>query len=239
MGKLLNIKKDREFKVINKSITVAEIILYADIGEDWWGDGSSVSARDFNKILKDIPDSVNEIQLRINSPGGDVFDGITIYNRLKQHKAKIVVYVDAMAASIASIIALAGDEIIFGEGASMMIHKPWTRATGNSNDIMNVVDRLDEVEEQLVGIYARRTGMERAELKDLMAKETWFDAEQAIEAGFADRAMEQGEDFNVAASLDGASWIRNKPNFKNFNDIVKKEINTCKDDIENYLARNK
>jgi len=234
---VIKIKKEREFKVVNKSVTVAEITLYADIGEDWWGDGSSVSARDFAKILKDIPESVNEIQLRINSPGGDVFDGITIYNRLVQHKAKVVVYVDGMAASIASIIALAGDEIIFGEGASMMIHKPWTRAMGNSNDILAVVDRLDEVEEQLVGIYVRKTGLDRTEIKELMAKETWFDAQQAIEAGFADKTMETEEAINIAASLERASWIRNKPVFNNFNDIIEKEINNCKNNIESFLAR--
>jgi ATP-dependent Clp protease protease subunit len=107
MPKILDFKvnAERRLKILNKSSTKAEIVLYAGIGQDYWGDGSMISAKQFSDELKKLDSSVKEIDLRINSPGGDVFDGIAIYNRLISHPARINVYIDGLAASIASIIA--------------------------------------------------------------------------------------------------------------------------------------
>lgn len=196
-------------KIMNKSATEAEIVIYAAIGDDFWGDGSYISARDFSKQLSTIPETVNTLHVRINSPGGDVFDGVAIYNRLKQHKAKKIVYVDGLAASIASIIALAGDEIVMGEGALYMIHLPLTLARGNRMFFDNVVNRLMDVEEQMLGIYSRKTGMDRNEIRAMLEKETWLDADQAIEKKFVDSKVE--ETVAIAASAIDSEWIAKKP----------------------------
>lgn len=212
MSKLLDFKGYRAgspLRIQNKSTTEAEIIIYAGIGQDWWGDGSMISAKAFSDELKKIPDTVNTINVRINSPGGDVFDGIAIYNRLKQHKAKKVMYIDGLCASIATIIALAGDEIKIGEGALYMIHLPWTFAYGNRTDLDNTVNRLMDIEEQMLGIYAKRTDLDRSEIRAMLEKETWMSADEAIEKGFVDSKVE--ETIAIAASAIKSPWFAKRP----------------------------
>jgi ATP-dependent protease ClpP protease subunit len=196
-------------KVMNKSATEAEVVVYAGIGQDYWNDGSMISAKQFSDELKRLPETVNTIHVRINSPGGDVFDGIAIYNRLRQHKAKKIIYIDGLAASIASIIALAGDEIKIGEGALFMIHLPWTISMGNRMDLDNTVNRLMDVEEQMLGIYAKRTGLEKSELRSMLEKETWLGADEAIDMGFVDSKVE--DTVAIAASAINSRWIAKKP----------------------------
>lgn len=234
MGKLINLKKDG-FRIENKTQTTAEIIIYADIGDSWWGD--SVTAKSFSDELKELPDTVNQIDVRINSPGGDVFQGVSIYNRLKQHKANITVYIDGLAASIASIIALAGDEVVMGEGSLFMIHRPLTMAFGNASDLEETINRLDDVEEQLVNIYRRKTGLDRSEIKTMLAAETWLDADQALEYGFVDKKMAEDEAIDIAASLKRAKWINKMPDIKTKDDFVKKQVNNLKKNVEEFLAR--
>ena len=225
----------RPFEIKNKTATKAEIVLYAPIGESWFGD--AVSAKSFSDELKKLDPSVNEITVRINSPGGDVFDGIAIYNRLKQHKAKIIVQIDGLAASIASIIALAGDEINMGEGALFMIHLPWTFTYGNRKELDMTIERLIDIEEQLVSIYAKKTGLSRIEIKQMLETETWMDADQAIEKGFVD--TKSAESMPIAASVfDKSIWINKAP--KNFNSDVKaakESIEELKNKINGVLAR--
>lgn len=237
MPKILDFARpNQSLKIVNKSATKAEIVLYAGIGQDFWGDGSMISAKQFSDELKKIDSSVNEIVVRINSPGGDVFDGIAIYNRLKQHKAKITVIVDGLAASIASIIALAGDEIHIGEGALFMVHLPWTMAYGNRMELDNTVSRLMDVEEQMIGIYTKKTGLDRAEIKAMLEAETWLNADEAIEKGFVDSKIE--ESTPIAASAIESRWINRKP--KTYNS-VDGAINSTKNDlvkkIQDRLAR--
>ena len=223
-------KASQPFKIQNKSATKAEIILYAGIGQDWWGDGSMISAKQFSDELKKLDDTVNEITVRINSPGGDVFDGITIYNRLKQHKAKVVVHIDGLAASIASIIALAGDEVHIGEGALYMVHLPWTFAMGNRMDLDNTVSRLLDVEEQMIGIYAKKTGLGRSEIKALLEAESWLNADEAVEKGFVDSKVE--ETMPIAASAIDARWINRKP--KTYKSMAS-AISVAKDELKNKI----
>lgn len=203
----------------NKSDKKAEIVLYGDIGESFWFD--SISANAFHEMLKELPKNLDELDVRINSGGGDVFDGFTIYNRLKQlNVKKKTIYVDAIAASIASVIALAGDEVVMGDGAQFMIHKPWTMTAGNSTHLESVIDRLDDIENSILNIYARKSSLSRDEIKLMMADERYMLADEAIEFGFADRMAVDDEDLRVAASVKDSFWLRNKPN----NLISEKEI---------------
>lgn len=217
-------------RIENKSATSAEIILYAGIGQDFWGDGSMISAKQFSDEMKALPKTVNEITVRINSPGGDVFDGIAIYNRLKQFNGTVNVIIDGLAASIASIIALAGDNITIGEGALYMVHLPWTFAYGNRMEIDNVVNRLMDVEEQMVGIYAKKTGLDRNEIKSLLEAETWLNADQAIDKGFVDAKVD--ESIPIAASAIKSRWISKRPEHYN---SETKAIDTAKNDLKKKI----
>lgn len=239
MGKLFELKNaDTHLKITNKTETSAEIIIYSEIGETFWGDG--VSAKSFSDELKKLPDSVKEITVRVNSPGGDVFDGVTIYNRLKQHSANVTVYIDGLAASIASIVALAGNEVIASEGTLMMIHKPMAGIHGNANEMEEMITLLDEVEEQLVSIYRRKTNMDRSEIKALLSKETWMNAEEAKEMGFVDSIMAEDEEIKMAACSKDYSkipWMKGK-NIDNGRDAyIKKQITKFKQDAEALLTR--
>jgi ATP-dependent protease ClpP protease subunit len=174
-----------------------------------WQDGTMISAGSFSEELKKIPATVNTLTIRINSPGGDVFDGITIYNRLKQFKAKKKVCIDGLAASIASIIAMAGDEIIMGEGALFMVHLPWTMTMGNRMEMDNTINRLMDVEEQMLGIYSKKTGLPRHEIRALLEAETWMNSDTAINFGFVDSKSE--DTIAIAASAMKSKWITKRP----------------------------
>ena len=236
MGELLKLKEEKSLTFKNVSETRAEIFIYGDIG-GYWDD--AVRLVDFAKNLRELPDTVNEISVRINSFGGDVFEGFSMYNLLKQHSAKVIVYIDGAAMSIASIIALAGDEVIAGEGSIFMIHKPWTFSAGNANDMSNTIDTLDLIEDQLINVYRKNSTLSKVELKGLLAAETMFDADQAIEKGFIDRKMEDGEQSNIAASLNvnRATWINKKPTMKSVNEEAKKTINNFTKQAQEFLAR--
>mgnify|MGYP000850398774 CR=1 FL=1 len=241
MSKLLAFKgcqAGSPLKVLNKSATEAEIVIYAAIGQASWLDSadSMISAKQFSDALKALPDTVNTLNVRINSPGGDVFDGIAIYNRLKQHKAKKVVHIDGLAASIASIIALAGDEIIIGDGALYMIHLPWTYAMGSRTDLENTINRLMDVEEQMLGIYAKKTKMSKSEIRMMLEKETWMSASEAIDNGFADSTAE--DTVAIAASAINSSWIAKKPGkYFSQEEATKAKVQDLKERVRSRLDR--
>ena len=155
MSKLLNVvASSKKFEIKCKSETEADVIIYDDIGKDsFWFD--SFGVKDLDKELRELPDTVDLLNVRINSPGGSVFEGYAIYNRLRQHKARVVVYIDGIAASIASIIAMAGDEIIMGEASGIMIHKPWTCLCGDAKDMEETINLLDGLEEQMINVYKK------------------------------------------------------------------------------------
>lgn len=239
MPKLIELPtKKNTLDVRNKTETVAEILLYGPIGESPWDD-SYISAKQFADALKKIPESVKTIELRVNSPGGSVFDGMTIYERLKGHKAKVIAYVDGMAASIASIIIMAADEIIMGEGAQVMIHKPMTGVYGNAREMESIIDVLDKIESQMIGIYTRRTGISRAELIAAVDKETWYTAEEAMELGFADKISAYDQTMQIAASAmaEDCKWFKNRPQFQNKNALVRQKLKEFNNSAKQYLAR--
>ena len=172
------------YSIKAKANDTAEISIYDEIG--FWG----VSAASFAQDLKDCGNNLKQINLHIHSPGGDVFDGIAIYNLLKNHPANVTVYIDGLAASMASVIAMAGNEVIMPENAMMMIHKPWGIQGGDAEDMRKYADLLDKVENTLIPAYASKTGKTPEELAEMLSAETWLTAKECVEQGFADKLAE-------------------------------------------------
>ena len=175
----------------------AEILIYDEIGYGWYG---GVSAQNFAKELGAI--SADEITVRLNSPGGDVYDGIAILNALRSHKARVTVYVDGLAASAASFIAMAGDEVVMRRNSEMMIHDASCFGIGNAGEMRKVADDLDRVSNNIASIYAERAGGTTDEWREIMLAETWYSAQEAVDAGLANRVdvkAETEEDDNGAA----------------------------------------
>lgn len=160
-----------------------EIFLYGDIGA--WGITAQQFARDL-QALGDVP----TIFLRIHSPGGDVFEGMAIYNMLKNHPAYVDGTIDGLAASMGSVIAMACNVLRMPANAMMMIHKPWGAAGGDAEEMRRYADLLDKVEGTLMGAYTAKTGKTAEELAPLLAAETWMNGEEAVAAGFADELLE-------------------------------------------------
>lgn len=154
---------------------VTEIDLYDEIG--FWG----VNAREFRSRLKDAGDVV----LRVNSPGGDVFDGLAMYNDLLRHRGSVRVEITGMAASIASIIAMAGDEIVMAPNSFFMIHNAWTIGIGNRHDFSDISGVLTKIDDALARTYAARTKTGIRDIKRMMDNETWMTAKEAVDGGFA------------------------------------------------------
>jgi ATP-dependent protease ClpP protease subunit len=161
-----------------------EVYVYDEIG--YWG----VTAQDFVDELKGI--STSKIELHLNTPGGEVFDGIAIYNALKEHSATVTTKIDALAASIGSVIAMAGDTIDIAKAGTMMIHDGHGIAIGNAKDMREMADLLDKVSDTIADIYANRAGGTRDEWRTAMKAETWYNAEEAVAAGLADEIRGDG-----------------------------------------------
>lgn len=174
----------------------AEIQVYDYIG---WG---GVEAKAFTRELKAI--TAPTIHVRINTPGGDVFDGIAIANALRDHPSRIVSHIDALAASMGSIIALAGDEVRMAPNAFYMIHDPWSFAIGNAADLRKTADVLDKIGGTFVDTYMAKTRAKRAAVEQWMHDETWFTAAEALDAGFIDVVESEEEDdaADAAAHFD-------------------------------------
>lgn len=179
-----------------------EVLIYGEIGESWFG---GIGAEQFVKDLQALKG--RPLNVRINSVGGQVFEGLAIFNALQRHDARVVTHVDGLAASIASVIALAGAEVRMAENAFLMIHNAHAIAFGNAGDMRQMADTLEKVTGSLVAIYAARTGKKPEEIQDLLDAETWFTAAEAKEAGFVDAISEPK---NVKASGD-LSRFRNAP----------------------------
>lgn len=164
----------------------SKITIYGDIGESWWGD--SISAKDVERELKNL--TASTIDVHINSYGGDVFDGIAIYNQLKNHEAEVTIHIDGVAASAASIIAMAGDRINMNTGSMLMIHEGSTFAYGNKGDIKKALNALEGIDKSIVNIYMDRYKGEREEIENMLVNETWFTSDEAVVAGLADEEIE-------------------------------------------------
>lgn len=166
-----------------KEDQTADIYIYDEIGG--WG----ISARRFTEDLISLG-NLSHINLHIHSPGGEVFDGIAIYNQLKNHSATITVFIDGLAASMASVIAMVGDTVIMPKNAMMMIHKPWGVSWGDANDMREYADLLDKLENVLIPAYVAKTGKTTEEITAMLEQETWLDGDECVEHGFADKVIE-------------------------------------------------
>ena len=185
-----------------------ELYIYGDVEGDsynWWRDEvvrSETSANAFRDALAAHPD-VKQIDLYINSYGGSVFEGTAIYNQLRRHPAHKTVYVDGFACSIASVIAMAGDEVVMPRNTLMMIHNMWMGAVGNAAELRKAADDLDVINAAGRQAYLEKAGdkLDEAALSAMMDAETWLTAEQCLEYGLADRYADADADMSGAAAV--------------------------------------
>lgn len=196
-------KKFWQFKAKKDDPSVGELMLYGEISSySWWGD--EVTPKQFKEDLDALGD-ISELKIYINSGGGDVFAGQAIHSMLKRHSATKTVYIDGLAASIASVIAMAGDKIIMPKNAMMMVHKCWTLAIGNADDMRKMAGDMDKIDESIIATYVEKTGLEEDDIIELMTDETWMTAQDALDYGFADEIEEQKQ---IAASIkDGRFFV--------------------------------
>ena len=177
--------------------------------EDWYEDGSMTGSRLFKKALQ----GVKNVTVHINSPGGDVMAGAEIYSALREHSmnglGKVTVIVTALAASAASVIAMAGDEIWISPVAYMMIHNPWSFAMGDAKEMRKTARTLEEIGEGIITAYQRRTGKSRDQLKRMLENETWMSAQTAVDEGFADGVW--GGEIRASAMVTGSMSGRATP----------------------------
>lgn len=187
-----------------KDEKTGELTLYGDISNStWWGD--EITPQDFKKDLDALGEIAN-LNIFINSGGGDVFAGQAIHSMLRRHAAYKTVYIDGIAASIASVIAMAGDKIIMPKNAMMMIHKAWTMMAGNADKMRKMADDMDKIDESIVSTYEAKTGLKPDEIIEFMTAEKWMTAEEAVKNGFADEIEQEKK---IAASLDGSFLVVN------------------------------
>lgn len=178
----------------------ATITIYDVIGENW--EGSGVTAKRISAALRSIGDK--DVTVSINSPGGDFFEGIAIYNLLREHPYQVTVKVVGLAASAASIIAMAGDEIQVAKTGFLMIHNAWVFAVGNRHDLRAAADTLDGFDAAMASLYADVSGQSINEVTKLMDAESWISGEKAIEMGFA-TALLDADQVVIDGGSDGSS----------------------------------
>ena len=173
---------------------MSELYIYGTIGEDFFGESTSAeSVRDqLAEIGSDEP-----VNVRINSGGGDAFAGVAMRSLLERHNGPVDVTIDGLAASAASIVAMAGESIAMSHGSMMMIHEPWTFTIGDRAEHERTIGLLDKLTESLANIYSERSGQSAEAMRGLMAAETWFTAEEAVEAGLATHASQ----------AEAAAWL--------------------------------
>lgn len=180
----------------------ATIQIFDQIGEDWFG-GSGLSAKAFSDVLSSVGNG--PLVVEINSPGGNVWDGLSIYNMLRARSSTVTTRVVGVAASIASIIALAGDSVEMSDASLMMIHDPSGVASGTSEDMRKMADALDQHAEVLAGVYSKKTGINASKIRDAMRSETWFTAAEALDFGLIDSISESDQVAMTASA--GREWF--------------------------------
>lgn len=182
------------FRMEKKTADLAEIEIFDEI-DSFWGLGP----KEFKARFDEVRDA-KSIKLLLNSPGGSVFDGMAIYHILASERSKLEIEVIGLAASIASIIALAGKKLIMAEGSYYMIHLPWTIAMGDSEELRKTAELLDKIKGEFLKMYIGKSGLSTEEVKQMMVDETWLTASETVEKGFADSIEDYGE---IAAKIDG------------------------------------
>ena len=193
----MRLKKKKFWNLKALDEKTGELTLYGEISnETWWGD--EVTPKEFKADLDNLGD-IGTLNIYINSPGGDVFAGQAIHSMLKRHPSHKNVYIDGLAASIASVIAMSGDTIFMPKNAMMMIHNPWTIGMGNAIEFRKLAEDLDKIRESLVAAYEGHSTLTRDEIIELMDEETWLTATECEEYGFCDVVEEEKQ---LVASID-------------------------------------
>jgi len=222
-------KKFWDFKAKADDPNTGELMLYGDISsyESWWSD--TITPKQFKDDLDALGDITN-LNIYVNSGGGDVFAGQAIRSMLKRHSSYKTCYVDGLAASIASVILTACDKVVMYSNAMQMVHKCWSWAVGNADDMRKMAEDMDKIDQSIVAAYEEKTGLDKDEILELMKDETWMTAEEAVEKGFADEI--EGSK-NVAASLQDGFLILNgqKMDLSKFNNVP--------DYLKNLIKQNK
>lgn len=194
-------KKNKKFFSLVKEKLTATLNIYGDITSWPWRD-TDVSAANLSKQLEALGD-VEQIDVYINSYGGEVAEGLAIYNALRRHKAKVTTYCDGFACSIASVIFMAGDERIMNESSLLMIHNAWTYAKGNSAELRKQADDLEKITQASVEAYKAHSSLSEKEIKKLMDNESWILPEEALSYGFA-TTIDKMENENASQS----AWLQ-------------------------------
>jgi len=201
-----NNRSETDFKVVKNSPLAADndnrsAILIYDVIDPWWG----VSAEMVKKALLSIPDAT-DIDVYINSPGGDVFEATAIYSTLIAHPAKIHVHIDGVAASAATRVAMAGDTIEIAESGMYMIHYAWTVGFGNATELRKTAEMLDKIDNTIVADYVNNTSVDDVQIREWMEAETWFTAQEAVEHGFAEQIIQRNTGSNNIANKGRKNW---------------------------------
>ena len=207
--------------ILNAHDSSAEILLYGPVGDSFFEEG--ISDVDIAKSLN-LMKSIENIKVRINSPGGDVFQGLAIYNSLLNHPAKIDIEIDGGALSIASVIAMAGDTITMAASSLFMIHNPMTFAVGDAEELRKTADTMDKAKETLVNAYLTQSNLTKKGISNAMDAETWFTPKEAKEAGFI-------TDITKAQKVT-AKFDLKKYNFKNAPSILGEVTPADMEDME-------
>lgn len=188
--------KSKYYEIKNAAKGTAQLYLYGFIGNSVWDEINPKALIDELAELGNL----DVIEVHINSGGGSVYGGNAIYNALKMNSAKIEVFIEGLAASMASVIAMAGDVVNMADNSLMMIHDPWTWTEGNAEELRKAADQLDKAKHSLISCYSKKTGLDDEKIANMMSEETWFTASEAIELGFADSTIES---IDLAASVKG------------------------------------
>lgn len=222
--------KNKFYSLERASDTAANLYIYGDIVTYRWED-EDVNAYSLKKELDDLGD-ISEINVHINSSGGSTTQGLAIYNLLKQHKAKINIYVDGIAASSASVIAMAGDKIFIPRTALMMVHNCWTIVMGNAEELRKTADDMDKIAEAYKSAYMSKVNITKEKLEELLENETYLTAEECVEMGFADEIL---EDEKMAVNSFANKSILNLVNRLKIAEEKNKSSNTDENAIEDKI----
>lgn len=176
----------------------ATVYVYGTIGDDWWSPEDSNRAKDFSRTLDAL--SPKPLDIRIDSAGGDVYEGFAIASAIQRYAGETHAYVDGLAASAASYIALMADRVTMNDFSMIMVHNAWCMAVGNKEELVETAARLEALDDTIAGIISARSGLSLDEARDAMAAETWYSAADAAEAGMCDEVVETSE--RIAASID-------------------------------------
>jgi len=209
----------------NAAAQSADVFLYGVVGGYDWENDQALDGAGFVSQINAL--DVGTINFRINSPGGSVVEGHAIHNALVRHPARVITHIDALAASMASVIAMAGDEVHMADNATFMIHDPWTVVMGDSDDLRKFADVLDMIGEQIIAGYQRHTELSAEAIRAMMAAETWMDADTALAHGFVT---------HIDGAMQMAALVSSKFSFQNMPDLIRRnstqDIITMDDQID-------